>query len=367
MPPVFFAAGFRPFFLGSGLVAALALPLWLFSLHENLGLTAAWHAHEMIYGFAAAAAGGFLLTAVPNWTGTTPPSGLPLALVFAAWLAGRIGFALGGPWAWLDLAYFPALAALLAIPLLRSKGNVMFLPLLGVYWASDIAFHLGAAFQALHGGVAVLMLMISAVGGRIIPNFTEYTLRGAGRTPRLSRVGWFERGGACGGIAVAGGLLALLPGSPVTGAVCLATFVIHAVRLTGWRGWTVAFDPLMWVLHVGYGWLVIGLGLSAVACFWPALPASAALHAITAGAIGTMIAGVMTRATLGHTGRALKVGPATVVLYALLTAGTLLRVMAPLGDGFLYSGGTLWAAGWVLFVVLYGPMLIGRRADGAAG
>ncbi len=387
--PVFFAAGFRPFFLFAAIDAAVMLPLWLVAWVGGLPLgvsytAAVWHGHEMVFGFAGAAVGGFLLTAVPNWTNTHHASGRPLMAVFAAWLAGRVAFSLGGLLpplvvAAIDLAYLPALALLVAGPLLKAAKarNVAFLPILGVFWLCDLQIHLGIALgwgdpmAGVHGGIAVLLVMIAVVGGRIIPSFTQNWLRMQGQAMEVRPIGWIEKWGAVASVAVAAGLDVVAPTSPAAGAALLAAAAIHLVRMGRWHGWRTLANPILWVLHLGYLWLVVGMALLGLSSFSDALPASAAVHALTAGCVATMILGVMSRAALGHSGRPLLVSPLTVAAYVLLSAGAALRVVAPLFEdaqvAFTHAGGTLWVLAWILFVVVYAPIVLRPRADGRPG
>ncbi|MCR6632243.1 MAG: NnrS family protein [Magnetospirillum sp.] len=387
--PLFFAAGFRPFFLFAGIQAALALPLWLVVYVGGMDLNfpaaaAAWHGHEMVFGFAGAAVGGFLLTAVPNWTNTHHVSGRPLMLLFAVWLAGRVAFTLAG-WlpaavvAVLDLAYVPLLAVLLAKPLIGAGKwrNIVFLPILALFLLANALVHAGMALgwgdpmRGVYLGVALLLVMIAIVGGRIVPSFTQNWLRMQGRPVELRPIGWIEKGGAQASVLLAGVLMALAPGSAVAGAVLLAAAAIHLLRMSRWYGARTVSNPILGVLHLGYLWLVIGLALLGLSSFVDALPASAAVHALTAGSIGTMVLGVMSRAALGHSGRSLQVSKATVAAYVLLSVGALLRVVAPLAPdaqlGLTHAGGTLWALAWGLFVVVYFPIVTRPRADGRPG
>lgn len=387
--PVFFAAGFRPFFLFAAIQAAAMLPLWLVVWMGalDLGLTMppnVWHGHEMVFGFAGAAVGGFLLTAVPNWTNTHHVSGRPLMILFAAWLAGRLAFLFAGVLppvavAVLDLAYLPLLAWLVGQPLVKSAKarNLAFLGILGLFWAANIAVHLdlilgiGDAEAAVYGAIAVVLLMIAVVGGRVVPSFTQGWLRMQGRPVEVKPIGWIENGGAQGSVVVAGLLAAIVPTSTVAGVALLAAAAIHLVRLSGWHGLKTLSNPILWVLHVGYLWLVVGLALLGLSSFVDAIAPSAAIHALTAGCIGTMVLGVMSRAALGHSGRSLEVSRLTVAAYVLVSVGALLRVVAPMIDAaqvpLTHAGGTFWALAWVLFIIVYAPIVFRPRADGRPG
>lgn len=387
--PLFFAAGFRPFFLFAGIQAVVALPLWLavyvggVDLHLPFG-PALWHGHEMVFGFAGAAVGGFLLTAVPNWTNTAPVSGRPLMLLVAAWLAGRVAFTLAGflpaaAVAVAELSYLPLLALLLARPLVAAgkARNAAFLPILGLLLAADVVVLAGIhggwgdPLRGVYLGMAVVLLMIVIVGGRIIPSFTQNWLRQQGRPVDMRPLGWIEKGGAQGSVVVAGVLAALAPTSAAAGGALLVAALLHLVRLSRWHGLKTLSNPLLWVLHVGYLWLVLGLALLGLSSFADMLPATAAVHALTAGAIGTMVLGVTSRAALGHSGRPLVVAKAIVAAYGLVSVGTVARVVAPLLPdaqmALTHAGGGAWALAWLLFVMVYFPILTRPRADGRPG
>lgn len=387
--PVFFAAGFRPFFLFTGLQALLSLPLWLAvyvgGVDLNLPFAAAlWHGHEMVFGFAGAAIAGFLLTAVPNWTNSHHVSGRPLMVLFALWLAGRLAFTLAGILpafvvAVLDLSFLPYLAWLVGKPLVQAgkMRNIAFLPVLGVFFLANATVHLLAVTQAgdpmvgVYLGLTMVLVLITIVGGRIVPSFTQNWLRMQGQAVEVTPITWIEKGGAVGSLVVAMIGAIFLPGSVVTGLALLVAAAIHGLRLGRWHGHKTLTNPLLWVLHLGYLWLVVGLVLLAVPSFLPTLTATAALHALTAGCVATMIMAVMTRASLGHSGRPLQVSKAVAVAYGLLAVGTLLRVVAPVAGGaqmgLTHAGGTVWSLAWLIFVLVYFPVLTKPRADGRPG
>lgn len=387
--PVFFAAGFRPFFLFSAVQAAVMLPLWLMVFFGALPFPSGWppvvwHAHAMAFGFAGAAVGGFLLTAVPSWTNSHHVSGRPLLLLFTLWLAGRLAIALAGLLpallvALIDLAYLPLLAVLLAQPLIRAGKwrNIAFLPILALFWLGDLGTHaevLAGTNTGLPGvylGIFVLLLMIAIVGGRIIPSFTQNWLRLQGRPMELTPVAWIEKGGAAASVVLAALAQELAPSSPLAGALALIAALVHAYRLSGWHGAKTFGNPILAVLHVGYGWMVAGFALLGLSAFVADLPTSAAVHALTAGCIGTMVMAVMSRAALGHAGRPLLVSPVIVAAYGLISAGAVLRVAAPVIPGAMagltLAGGLVWTAAWLAFVVIYWPILTRPRADGRPG
>lgn len=375
--------GFRPFFLAAGLWAVLAMALWLAQLAGHFILPSAldpisWHAHEMIFGYAMAAVAGFLLTAVPNWTGRLPVRGAPLAGLAVLWLLGRAAVAvsdlIGAPVAALvDLA-FPVVFLLVVareIAAGKSRKNLMMVVVLALLALGNALMHLetlGGAPTAALGqrlGLAALIFLIALIGGRVTPSFTRNWLakRDAGRLP--AAFGPTDRVAL---IATAAALLAwvVAPEAPPTPWLALAAGVALAVRLSRWCGLRTAGEPLLLVLHVGYAWLPLGLILLAAARLTPLLPGSAALHALTAGAVGTMTVAVMCRATLGHSGRALTAGPGTAAIFGTITLAALLRVGGGAAPGdfgaiLLLASGGAWIAAFGLFSVIYGPILLRPR------
>lgn len=383
--PALFSAGFRPFFLGGALYAGLAVPAWLLLLRGSLAAgplldPLSWHAHEMVFGYLAAIIGGFLLTAIPNWTGRLPVMGAPLAFLAALWLAGRLGTAtlLAGllspvQAAVLDLAYPFALTAV-AFREVASGRNWRNLPvvcLVGTFAAADLLFHLANVrdlfdpMLAIRAALGVTAMLISLIGGRITPSFTRNWLakNGADRFPApFDRVD--KAALVLTGVALVGWLLT--PTGTVAGALLLLAAMLQAVRLGRWCGHRTVREPLVLILHVGYGWLVVALFAMAAAAFAPAaFDPRAALHALTAGAIGTMTMAVMTRATLGHTGRALVADRGTQVIYLLVNAGALLRVAAPCLPvdyiAVVSLSGILWSASFLFFAIRYGAYLVAPR------
>jgi len=378
-PAVFWSAGFRPFFLAAGLHAAIVVPLWLLALGGVPSpLDLALHRHEMLFGYAGAVIAGFLLTAIPNWTQRPGLRGAPLMLLFGAWCVGRVALlplpsasvvaALG------DAAFFWGLGfhAWREITLARNRRGIPVCLLATTLAAADTALHLGVAHAAdgrlaATVGLAAVALLIGLIGGRIVPSFTQNWLaqQGRARPPAAFPLGeWQVLALTAAALACwLAGLDARLAALALAGAALL-----HAARLAGWRGLACTREPLVLVLHVGYAWLVAGLALLAASTLWPAsIPPSAALHAMGAGAIGTMTLAVMTRATLGHTGRGLRADGPTVAIYVLVTVGALLRVAAPWLPGdyarALQAAGACWTAAFALFAWHYGAFLLAPRVD----
>jgi uncharacterized protein involved in response to NO len=382
------SAGFRPFFLLAALWAALAVPLWLAFFAGEVELPTAlppavWHVHEMVFGYGAAAVAGFLLTAIPNWTGRLPLQGGPLAILVLLWGAGRLAMVLsaviGSTAATvLDLA-FPALFLAVVAREIVAGRNWRNLPMLGalaLLLLGNLLVHLealGLAATAERGdriGIATLLMLISLVGGRIIPSFTRNWL--ARERPEITAPVGFDAVDRAVLATVALALLAWVaaPDAPFAAWVELAAGLAVGLRLARWRGVATLREPLLWSLHLGYGWLALGFLLLGADGFWSFLPATSAVHALTAGAIGTMTLAVMTRASLGHTGRPLVAGPGTTLIYALVTLAAFLRLLAPLAEEryllVLGSAAAAWSGAFGLFVLLYARALSLPRVRGDA-
>jgi uncharacterized protein involved in response to NO len=385
--PIILSAGFRPFFLLAALWSALAVPLWLALLGGHATLptalpAAVWHAHEMIFGFGAATVAGFLLTAIPNWTGRLPLQNVPLAGLAALWLAGRMALllseTLGASVAAIaDLAFPAVFLAVIAREIIAGRNwrNLPMLVALGLLLTGNLLVHLealGLARTAAAGnrlGIATLLMLIGLVGGRIIPSFTGNWLAKHRRDVEPPAV--FSRfdGSVLGVTALALAAWVFDPDSAVVPWAALLAGIGAFARLARWRGQATRSEPLLWILHLGYAWLGIGFLLLAASAAVPDLPASSALHALTAGAIGTMTLAVMTRASLGHTGRPLTAGPLTTTIYGLVTLAAILRVVAPLCGGHasltLWLAGLSWAGAFGMFALAYGRILA-RRTEHAA-
>lgn len=380
--PPFLRGGFRPFFFLGALWAVVALALWLLMLWGVPALPTAfpplaWHRHEMLFGFVGAVVAGFLLTAIPNWTGRLPIAGLPLAGLAGLWAAARLAVlfsAVTGPAvaALLDIGFYLVLAGFAAREVLAAKNRnlplVGIVLLLGVANSIDHAAALGLLSDpdiGARAAIALIVMMISLVGGRIVPSFTRNWMTKQGMTERLpsqpTRFDMLVLGVS--GIALMAWVA--LPDSPATGWLLLGAGLFQTLRLSRWGGLRSARDPLVLILHVGYLWVPVGLLLLGVSILDVSIPRSAAIHALTAGAMSTMILAVMTRATLGHTGRALVATKPTILLYCLVTLGAVLRVTAGLSLIDYAIGrdaaAVAWATAFVLYLATYGPMLFGAR------
>ncbi len=384
--PPFLRGGFRPFFFGGAAWAVIALALWLCSLAGAIELPTAidplaWHRHEMLFGFVGAIVSGFLLTAIPNWTGRLPIAGVPLVALFGSWVAARVALLFSGVTglllaAVLDIGFFLVLAALGAREVLAANNRN--LPVVGMVLLFGLADAVDyAAITGIVGAgdlgwmlaLSLVVMMISLIGGRITPSFTRNWMVKQGMRRGLpTQPGKFDLAV----IAVTG--FALLwwmtaPAGWMTAGVLLLASSLQAVRLARWGGIRTLSDPLVAILHLGYAWVPAGLLLLGLA-MGGLMPRSAAIHALTAGAMATMILAVMTRATLGHTGRELRANGPTVAIYALVTIGALLRVLAPLNLVDYSLGmeiaGLAWGSALLLFLIAYGPILWKPRVGESA-
>lgn len=384
-----FGYGFRPFFLGAGVLAVLLVPWWAASLTGGVRLgtswpPALWHGHEMIFGFIVAAIAGFLLTAVPSWTGERGFAGWPLVMLSGVWALGRIAVATSAIWpqacvTGLDLLFLPALAAFVIPPLLRARNrNTPLLAVLAALWATDLAFywglHRGDALFARHAlliAIDIILLLVTVIGGRIVPAFTASALKQRGITTPVRA--WPRLDSLAIGVMIAVAIVDLLRlDSAWAGWTALAAAVIQAARLAQWQGQRALRLPIVWVLHLAYLWLPLGLALKALALLAGLPFAAFYLHALTIGAATMMIVAVMTRASLGHTGRPLRVSRPIAHAYGLLALAAAVRVFGPAWLALPYIqvivlAAVLWTAAFTLFLWIYGPILIRPRADGRPG
>lgn len=380
--------GFRPFFLLAGFGALMPVLSWVLVMagvpvQEPYYGPEIFHAHEMVFGYVVAVMAGFLLTAIRNWTGVPTLSGGLLGALAGVWIAGRL-VALGGGVlphlliALVDLAFLPLLAWATWHPLAvaGNKRNMIFPGMLlalalangVVHWAQLTGLPLIVAETVLTAAVLVALLMITVMAGRVFPMFTARGVPGMDKHVRP--VAWAER-------AAVPVLLLFIPvllwGSQTVllPAVALAAAVIHGARLSGWHHWLVWHVPLVWVLHAGYAWLVAGLALYALA--WALeLPHHIALHALSLGALGTITLGMMSRVALGHSGRPLVAPASMAVAFMLVQVAALLRVFGvllwPEGYSLLVQvSGVLWTLAFVVFLVVYLPILSRPRIDGVPG
>ncbi len=375
--------GFRPFYLLGALFAALGVPLWVAvylgaaSLPPGLA-PQVWHSHEMVFGFAMAIITGFLFTAVRNWTNLPTPTGGHLALLAAVWLAARVAFLAGavGIGVLIELVFLALVAAALLTVLLRAKNrrNYFVGALCVVMALADAAFWAATAglLPALAPDVPVrfalylVATLTFVIGGRVIPMFTLNAVRGLRqfKDPRLDR--------AAIGASVAAFVLDLAGVSGIALAVvALAAALLQGARLAGWGPQGTLRKPILWILHASYAWAVVGFVLMAAAALG-AVPRTLSVHAFAVGLVGGLIIGMITRTALGHTGRMLVAGRAEVAMYALVQIAALLRVFGPLLAPeltlrFVEIAALPWSAAFLLYVLVYWPILSRPRIDGREG
>ena len=383
--PAILSFGFRPFFLGAAIWAAVAMALWIPALTGALDLptrfdAASWHAHEFLFGYLSAVIAGFLLTAVPNWTGQLPIVGWPLGGLFVLWVGGRAGVLLsdGLPSldvALVDLAMPVALTGFLAREIIVGKNwrNLIVLTMLGIFTISNAIFHWEAARgdyaaqgYGLRAGLGAALMMIAVIGGRIVPSFTRNWLarQGPGRLP----VPPMQRFDKIALLALLAALFAWIaaPEAQALAPLLLAAGALHLVRLARWAGDRTLAEPLLWILHLGYLFLPLGAIALGVSILVPGVFGGAsAQHLWMAGAVGLMTLAVMTRATLGHTGHELKAGRGTLTLYLGQLAAILARLAAGLWPDqaplLHILSGLAWIAAFGGFAMLYGPAMMRRR------
>jgi uncharacterized protein involved in response to NO len=379
--PALLSYGFRPFFLLGATYAGLGIAIWLPLLFGDIRIPTAlspldWHVHEMLYGYVPAVMTGFLLTAIPNWTGRLPLQGGPLAALVALWIVGRIAVCLSQPVGALvagviDCSFllFVAAAAAREVVAGRNWRNLPPVALVLIFFAGNVVFHVedrlsGIAAFGTRIGIAAAIALISLIGGRVIPSFTHnwLTRENPGRLP--APFGQFDVAVLAVSVAALVVWIAL-PSWPGTAALLLVAGIGQAVRLLRWSGDRTLRDALVFVLHVGYAFVPAGFVIVAGAIVLPrAIALSAGLHAWTVGAVGTMTLAIMTRASLGHTGRALAAGRLTQAIYVLVVAAAVLRIaaaFAPATTALLHTAAAAWIAAFWLFAVGYGPALFQPR------
>jgi uncharacterized protein involved in response to NO len=331
----------------------------------------------MLFGFLSAVITGFLLTAIPNWTGRAPVRGVPLILLWALWLAGRLVIAV--PWpaplvsAVVDGAFLVVVAGMVWRTM--AVGGHWTLAPMGVmvslYAVANILFHalaVGGAETDLaeRMALAVVMMLLAFIGGRVAPNFTRSFViqeRMAERPAPFSRFDVVSLAL----VAVAAVAWIVEPQAPATGWALVAAGSANLVRLLRWRGWVTWREPLVLILHLGYGWLVMALLVLGGAVLELGFKTADAVHVLTTGAVGAMTLGVMTRASLGHTGRPLHAGSLTVLIYTLVNLGAMLRVFGPATglppNLMLGLAAVSWSGAYILYAVLYGPFLLRPSLD----
>jgi uncharacterized protein involved in response to NO len=381
------AKGFRPFFLVAAAFGSAIVPLWLLVLvgvaqPKGYFSPIVWHAHEMVFGFTVAVIAGFLLTAVGNWTKRETLVGAPLLALAALWVAGRFAVYFGaalprGLPALVDLAFLPMLTIILARPLVAARDRHSFImpAVLVALFATNVVVHLeslgvfaaGSGRHACLVAIDIVVFVILAISGRVFPMFTRNAT--GVESIRSSRTLEALTLAAMGVLAVVDAVIAeSFTAAATSGAVGL----LAVARAWHWRTARVAQHPLLWILHVGYAWVPLGLLLRAVAAFYPDVPSSLGTHALTVGAIGSLTLGMMARVALGHTGRPLVASKPMAGAFVAVTLAACARVFGPLLFRTAYllvlvvSGG-LWTAAFLIYLLAYAPILSRPRIDGRAG
>ena len=374
--------GFRPFYLGTALLACLAVPLWIAIFLGRIQVPLPmspllWHAHEMLFGFAAGVVVGFLLTAVKAWTGLETARGPLLGALALLWLAARLA-SLVAPYAvyaTLDMLLLPAVAAVLLRVLIKAgnKRNIPLICLLLLMAAANLVFHLSVlgivtvpAVSALYAELALILMVVSVITGRVVPMFTRNVTPGLViNMPRKFELSLLAV------TAVALALWVFAAPAPVVLVASLAAGVMHAVRLWKWHPQVTFKRPILWILHASYAWLPLGFVLLALAQLGWVVP-SLAVHAFAVGVIGGLIIGMVTRTARGHTGRPLQPSRGEVVAYALVMLAAVLRVLVPAVQPAWYAyalegAACLWAIAFAIYLVIYTPWLMRTRLDGKDG
>lgn len=383
--PAWLERGYRPFFLASGVWALIALPLWLLAFTGAIPISdaidpALWHAHELLFGYGSAALIGFLLTAIPNWTGRLPVRGTPLGALFALWAIGRL--AMTGAL----LGILPTMAAIITAGALLPCFILLLLReiLAGKNWRNlpvaiiatalaatslwlltEMAGLTEAARMPERTAIALFVLLIGLIGGRIIPSFTTNWLRKRGSeqlpTPPMLRLD-IETLILSG---LTGVYWVLIPDALETGLLALVATLSSLLRVARWRGHTTFAEPLVLILNLAYLWIPIGFGLLAAHALLGWGSESAVIHAWTAGGIASMTLAVMTRASLGHSGRAIEADGWTTAIFAAILVSGVLRVTVSLDPTFptwgLHVAGLLWIGAFAIFTIRYASILVCAR------
>jgi len=381
-PIALLSYGFRPFFLGAALWACLAMVLWIGLLSGSWNFAigygvVAWHAHEFLFGYIAAVMTGFLLTAIPNWTGRLPLQGKPLLALFSLWLAGRAAMLTtdwigAGAAAVIDCAYLITVTVVISREIvagsnwrnLRVVVLVALTAIANIVFQGEVLVHAGPNY-GLRLAVAAVVALIMVVGGRVTPSFTSNWLTRQGSQIRPAPLDRFDI------VSIALGAIALIAWIAVpdwygAAALLLVMAIAQTARLSRWMGARTWREPILFVLHLGYAFVPLGALLLSISILWPRIvPTSGALHAWTTGAMGLMTLAIMTRASLGHTGRDVSSTPTTVALYGAMLVAALARIAAPSLPAFYYQmlliAGAAWFLAFALFVLTYGPILMRER------
>ncbi|SHG72676.1 NnrS family protein [Massilia sp. CF038] len=377
--PAWLALGFRPFYLAGAAFAALAIPLWLALYYGRVAgvpLGVVWHMHEMVFGFVIAIVVGFMYTAGRNWTGLWTPRGAWLGCIAGVWLAGRVAQLLAPSLATaaIDAAFLPLAAWPMYRVLARSGNarNMVLVVVLALLTVANLVFHaaqLGmlavSPLRPVYAAIILVVVIETIIGGRVIPNFTANAVPGVKPVPRPL----LERATMLLTILAGLGWVMDVPvalAAPLAFAAALA----QAARLALWQPWRTLSRPILWILHISYAWIALGMALLGLAEMG-LVTTSAAVHLLAVGALGGLIVGMITRTALGHTGRALAAGPADVAMYVLMQLAVLARLAAALSnwqrDALLLLAGACWSLTFLIYLAVYGPRLLAPRIDGREG
>ena len=373
---------FRSFFIVAGIWATLTVPFWILNyfglliVADNFDILL-WHQHEMLYGFIAAAITGFILTAIPNWTGRLPIKNKPLGFLVFLWIVGRIGFLTITIFdvkvtALMDLPFLIVLVLVILREIVSGKNwrNLPVIILISLFTLGNILVHLQlldvieSAELGIRLSIFVLSILLALIGGRIVPSFTRNWLSQNQVNRFPSGAGIFDK--VClVSLVVFVVAQIITPYHQLTSLLALLAGLLHGIRLIRWKVWLTLSEPLIWILHVGYMWLSVALVLIGLAGLTDFVPYTSSYHALTIGAFSTMILGVMTRVSLGHTGRTLKATFGTTTIYVFITIASVLRVSESfLNDSrnlILSFSGIFWTLSFALFVFIYFPILTQPR------
>ena len=382
MESIIFQNSFRPFFIAAGIWATLVVPFWLLNYFgimiviDNFNILL-WHQHEILYGFVAAAIAGFILTAIPNWTGRLPIKNKPLAILVFLWILGRVGFlttAIFGTitTSLMDLPFLIVLVLVIMREIVSGKNwrNLPVIILILFFTLGNILVHLqiheiiDSAELGMRLSIFLLSILLALIGGRIVPSFTRNWLaqNKANKFPRP--FGNFDKISLI-SLVVFVFAQVIIPHHQATSLLALLAGLLHGIRFIRWKVWMTLTEPLIWILHVGYMWLCVALVLIGFSGLTDFVPYTSSYHALTVGAFSTMILAVMTRASLGHTGRTIKATLGTTTIFIFITIAAILRVYEPFinesGSLILSLSGIFWTLSFALFIFIYFPILTQPR------
>jgi uncharacterized protein involved in response to NO len=382
--------GFRPFFLSGAIFSIVAIILWLLMYKGAINLSPLgggywWHIHEMIFGFGCAIIAGFLLTAIQNWTGVRGAQGTTLLILFLLWLAGRIVLLVPSIFSdilttIIDLSFLPVVAYVLAKPILATKqyNNLFFVPLLLLFTLANLEMHLAIYFPqtftityAGYAGVMLITLLMSVMAGRVAPMFTANGTKTAKATP----LPWLDKV-TNGSLAIAMFSLLMEPiigfYQQFFGIILIIAGLFQTMRWLRWRPWITLGVPLLWSFHIAIKFIAYGLIILGASYLIPEVPSSHMWHLLTVGGMGGLILAMISRVSLGHTGRPLSPPKAMTAAYIFITLAAIVRAFGPWvlpekAALFIDISGTFWLFAFGIFVITYAPMLMSGRKDGRPG